>query len=164
MPEETEFTVFVEKKMVFPGVVRIKAHDPEDAVRRVQSKIDKGEIQTTDVEWDKPEYEDFSFSVGRRIEEMRLMGRIHRPHPAALPPVRIKAKEMGMNEQSVPVPEEFSLQETATMLAALRYWQSTFCKTGEAKSIPNPFDTYFNEEPPLSAAQIDKLCEKINFI
>lgn len=61
MPKETEFTVSVEKKMVFTGVVKIKAHDPEEAIRRVQSKIDDGKIQTTDIEWGEPEFEDFSF-------------------------------------------------------------------------------------------------------
>ncbi len=53
---------------------------------------------------------------------------------------------------------EFTNRETATILAALRYWQ----KAHESSGAP-PITEHFTEETPLTSTEIDDLCERINF-
>lgn len=50
-------------------------------------------------------------------------------------------------------------KETATVLAALRYWQHNV----DIKDIPYRFRVHFDEVKPLRPDQIDGLCEKIAF-
>ena len=52
----------------------------------------------------------------------------------------------------------FSDQELATMLAALRYWQNDL----DDPSIASEFLDHFVDHPPLTAEEIDDLCEKLN--
>ena len=56
-----KYSVSVEKRMYVTGTVKIEHGSEQEAVELVQSQIDKGTLQTTDVEWDEPQYEDFSF-------------------------------------------------------------------------------------------------------
>lgn len=48
-----------------------------------------------------------------------------------------------------------SNRELATVLAALRYWQSR-------KETPESLDGYFYEHSPLTVEEIDGLCERLN--
>ncbi len=51
---------------------------------------------------------------------------------------------------------DLTSRELATVLAALRYWQA---------DIQDPsfqFGDHFADERPLSAVEIDDLCEKLN--
>ncbi len=53
--------------------------------------------------------------------------------------------------------EPFTTRETATILAALRYWQNALAATGTP-----PITGHFAEETPLTPAEIDDLCERLN--
>lgn len=53
----------------------------------------------------------------------------------------------------------FSSRELATVLAALRWWQQTV-KTEKVARHMHP--DHFADQKPLSAKQIDALCERIN--
>ncbi len=53
---------------------------------------------------------------------------------------------------------EFTNRETATILAALRYWQKALETTGTP-----PITEHFETETPLTPAEIDDLCERSNF-
>ena len=61
--KETEFTVSVEKRLYCTGSIKIMALSPTEAECKVQAKINKGEIQSTSVEWSDPDYEDLSFQT-----------------------------------------------------------------------------------------------------
>src|SRR5581483_4115274 len=50
--------------------------------------------------------------------------------------------------------------ETATVLAALRYWQEDFGIAGGALRMP----LHFNDCDPLTSKEIDDLCERINVV
>lgn len=52
---------------------------------------------------------------------------------------------------------KLTTRETATVLAALRYWQQDLAENNEP-----PISDHFAEVKPLSVLQIDKLCERIN--
>jgi hypothetical protein len=52
-----------------------------------------------------------------------------------------------------------SPRELATVLAALRYWQSDFASTD--KIIAG--GEHFSDQDPLTADEIDDLCERLNF-
>lgn len=47
--------------------------------------------------------------------------------------------------------------ERATVLAALRYWQDEMCPHGAAA-----YPEHFEEATPLTAGEIDALCERLN--
>ncbi len=55
--------------------------------------------------------------------------------------------------------KSFSSQELATILAALRHWQATV--TTGTPSIAQRYP-HFDDEQPLSADAIDRLCESLN--
>ncbi len=65
-----KFKVSVEKQMYATGVVDIEAETPDAAWKLVEYRIAAGEIQTTAVEWDDPEYIDFSFGTTRDVDEI----------------------------------------------------------------------------------------------
>lgn len=52
----------------------------------------------------------------------------------------------------------FDRRETATILAALRYWQKDL-EANEGEVIDSMF---FEEETPLTVEEIDDLCEMVN--
>lgn len=56
-----KFIVSVEKRLYATGTVEINCDTIEHAIELVESKIDNGELQTTAIEWDDPQYEDMSF-------------------------------------------------------------------------------------------------------
>lgn len=58
-----EFDVSVEKRMYSSGKVTVDCESPEEAIQTVQGQIDRGELQTTDIEWGDETYEDCSFVV-----------------------------------------------------------------------------------------------------
>ncbi len=63
------------------------------------------------------------------------------------------------------MPEQLTLSvdEAATVLAALRYWQRTFAPHGKLQT-PIPLDLleHFDHVDILTKDEIDTLCEKIN--
>ncbi len=58
-----KYNVTVEKRMYALGTVEIDAENQEQAEKLVQKKIDLGQLQTTAVKWNEPQYEQFSFEV-----------------------------------------------------------------------------------------------------
>jgi len=61
MPEK--FKVSVVKRLYCTGAVEVEASDEDTAIDLVQSQIERAELQTTDVDWGDPVYEDFSFEA-----------------------------------------------------------------------------------------------------
>lgn len=55
--------VYVEKRLYCAGDVEIEAEDEDEAILRIQHRIDTGNLRLNDVRWDPPQYEDFSFST-----------------------------------------------------------------------------------------------------
>lgn len=54
-------------------------------------------------------------------------------------------------------------QETATVLAALRYWQHNVIRHQiEPTDIPYEYHDHFADDRPLDRREIDALCERIN--
>ena len=64
------YSVSVEKKASFTGVVFEAALNEEAAIAQVRSKIDRGQIQTEAVAWSDPQYEDFSCVVTDEVESV----------------------------------------------------------------------------------------------
>ncbi len=62
------FKVSVERKLYVTGYVKVRAPDAAGALAFVNHQIDRGVIQTTDAEWDEPEYEDHSFITTGDVE------------------------------------------------------------------------------------------------
>ena len=58
-----KYQVSVEKRLYCTGTVEVTAKDPDEAILKVRKRIDKGTLQTTQVEWSDPEYEDSSFDA-----------------------------------------------------------------------------------------------------
>lgn len=54
---------------------------------------------------------------------------------------------------------KFNSEETATILAALRFFQASF---PSQKEVQANFPLHFGEMIPLSSTQINELCERIN--
>ena len=65
-----KFRVSVEKKMYATGTVEVLSACMDDAIDNVRVRILAGEIQTTDVDWNDPQYEDCSFDVTGDVEEV----------------------------------------------------------------------------------------------
>jgi hypothetical protein len=63
------FLVCVEKKQYLTGHVKVEAKDLDAAIRDVRNQIDNGDLQTTDVTWGDPEYEDDSFDTTGDVDE-----------------------------------------------------------------------------------------------
>jgi hypothetical protein len=55
------FKVSVEKYMYATGAVVVEADSADDAIARVSQEIETGVLQTVDVNWGEPGYEDYSF-------------------------------------------------------------------------------------------------------
>jgi len=55
-----KYQVSVEKRLYCTGTVEVTAKDPDAAIKKVRTRINKGTLQTTQVEWSTPEYEDDS--------------------------------------------------------------------------------------------------------
>lgn len=53
-------------------------------------------------------------------------------------------------------------RQGATVLAALRLWQVSHPDNLSRDDIPAPFQNHFDEHSPLTAAEIDALCEHLN--
>lgn len=53
---------------------------------------------------------------------------------------------------------DLTRREVATILAALRYWQSNF----NEKQLADIYADHFQSEEPLDPEEIDNLCEIIN--
>jgi hypothetical protein len=49
-------------------------------------------------------------------------------------------------------------RELATVLAALRHWQRALARTGGEAPLP---DHFASEHTPLTAEEIDRLCERL---
>ena len=62
------YFVAVKKAMYCLGKVKVKANSPDEAVESIENEITKGSLQTTEVEWDDPQYEDCSFETTGDVE------------------------------------------------------------------------------------------------
>jgi len=58
-----KYQVSVEKRLYCTGTVEVSAKDPDAALKKVRTKIYSGTLQTTQVEWSDPEYEDSTFDA-----------------------------------------------------------------------------------------------------
>jgi hypothetical protein len=58
-----KFKVSVEKVCRQTGAIEVDAADAAQAIGAVQIMISKGKLQTTEIEWDDPEYVDDSFTT-----------------------------------------------------------------------------------------------------
>jgi len=63
------FQVSVEKRMYATGIVEIEAENADEATKKVLDKIVEGEINTSDIEWSEPEYEEMSFDITGDVDE-----------------------------------------------------------------------------------------------
>jgi hypothetical protein len=63
-----KYLVTVEKTLYCSGTVEVEAKDCHYAFFKVKDMIDAGELQTTDIEWDDPEYNDCSFGATGDID------------------------------------------------------------------------------------------------
>ena len=57
------YEVTVQKEMIARGTVTVQADSPDKAKDIVNRKIGNAAIRTVDVEWNDPEYVDYSFQV-----------------------------------------------------------------------------------------------------
>lgn len=57
------YTVSVEKRLYCTGKIQVLASSPNDAVKRVDDMIGHGKLQTAEIVWSDPEYEDSSFGT-----------------------------------------------------------------------------------------------------
>ena len=64
-----KFKVSVEKRLYCTGAVTIEASDEDTAIDIVQQQIERGELQTTAVNWGDPVYEDCSFETTGDVDE-----------------------------------------------------------------------------------------------
>ena len=64
-----KYKVFVEKKMYAIGTVKVDAANECDAIDDVRDRIASRNIQTTDVEWYNPQYDDHSFDATGDVDE-----------------------------------------------------------------------------------------------
>jgi len=55
------FNVSLEKRMYCTGALKVTAENPEQAIEATQLMINQGKLQTTEIVWGDPEYEDCSF-------------------------------------------------------------------------------------------------------
>jgi len=65
-----KYDVEVEKRLYCKGTVSVEAKTPEQAIAMIGEQIDSGELQTTAVQWNEPQYEDFSFDITGDVEEL----------------------------------------------------------------------------------------------
>ena len=57
------YKVSVQKRLYTTGAVKVIATNEDEAIENVQARIYRGNIQTSDVEWDDPTYEECSFDT-----------------------------------------------------------------------------------------------------
>lgn len=58
-----KYSVSVEKTTRSTGSVTVDCDTAEQALELVQRQIGSGELKPHNVEWDEPEFEDFSFNT-----------------------------------------------------------------------------------------------------
>lgn len=58
-----KFEVTVEKTMTCSGIIEVEAVDSDAALKQISDRINSGKLQTTEVNWDDPEYNDGSFQT-----------------------------------------------------------------------------------------------------
>ena len=58
-----EFDVTVEKTLYCSGVIKVKAKNSDEALKKVSGQIQSGKLQTTAVNWGDPEYQDGTFQT-----------------------------------------------------------------------------------------------------
>jgi hypothetical protein len=63
-----KFKVTVEKTMTASGIVEVSARTADEAFVKVYKRITSGKLQTTDITWDDPEYDDDSFKATGDVE------------------------------------------------------------------------------------------------
>ena len=65
-----KYTVSVEKSMYVTGTVTVSnCESPQQAIDLVEGRIDTGDLQTTDVTWGDPQYEDNTFATTGDVDE-----------------------------------------------------------------------------------------------
>lgn len=65
----SNYLVSVEKRLYCTGHIKVDAENPDQAISAVRAMIDKGLLQTTEIKWNEPEYEDSSFDTTGDIDE-----------------------------------------------------------------------------------------------
>jgi hypothetical protein len=68
--KEKVWQVSVEKRLYATGVAIVRAANAEEAQAKVEMQIVKGSLQTTEIKWGDPEYEDSSFATTGDVEEV----------------------------------------------------------------------------------------------
>jgi hypothetical protein len=58
-----KYQVSVEKRLYCTGSIEVSAKNPDEAIKKVRTQINKGTLQSTQIEWSDPEYEDSSFDA-----------------------------------------------------------------------------------------------------
>ena len=64
-----KFKVTVEKRQYCIGAIEAEASTEDQAIAVVKEQIERGELQTTDVDWGDPVYEDCSFETTGDVDE-----------------------------------------------------------------------------------------------
>ena len=58
--------------------------------------------------------------------------------------------------------KKMSNRQLATILAALRMWQTDVTDNEDFPAIPVDFGEFFADDAPLNSDEIDELCEQLN--
>jgi hypothetical protein len=64
------FLVSVEKRMYATGAIKVIAENADQAIEATQAMIDQGKLQTTEIEWSNPQYEDCSFTTTGDVDNV----------------------------------------------------------------------------------------------
>ena len=64
-----KYKVTVEKRLYSSGVVKVTAANADAAQTKVEKKIESGKLQTTDITWEEPQYEDLTFQTTGDVKE-----------------------------------------------------------------------------------------------
>jgi hypothetical protein len=65
-----KFNITVEKCMYCTGSITVSAKSWWYAIKQVRKRISSGKLQTTDIEWGDPKYEDSSFDATGDVDEI----------------------------------------------------------------------------------------------
>jgi hypothetical protein len=115
-----------------------------------------------------PELETSTTSLRSLVDGLRQAVKQHRETVERMfGPSASKSADEYLSQGDCPVKEgremlvELSHKELATVLAALRYWQQDLAENQAQGEVPIAKE-HFQEVQPLSVAEIDQLCERLN--
>jgi len=67
-----KYAVSVEKRMYSTGIVTVDCENEDRAIELVENQITNGDLQTADIEWGEPAYEDFTFEATGDVEQLSM--------------------------------------------------------------------------------------------